>query len=196
MPEDEWGVNWTLAAVTYCMQQSPSRQANRFSASQEIPRILWNPKVHYPIHKCPPSVPFLSQLDLVHTPTSHFLKIHLNIILPSTPGPPKWSLSFRFPHRNPAYASPLPHTRHMPSPSYSSRYYHPNNNEWGLQIIKLLIMWFSPLPCHLVPLRPKHSTQHPILKHPQPTFIPQCERPTFTPTHNNRQNYISVHLNL
>ena len=27
------------------------------------------------------------------------------------------------------------------------------------------------------PLRPKYSPQHPILKHPQPTFLPQCERP-------------------
>ena len=96
-----------LLLLTYCMEQSPSSEAKRFSAIQEIPLILWNTKVHYRIHKCPSPVPTLSQLDPVHVSYSTSCRSilisssHLCLCLPS-------GLSLRFPHQNLEYASPLP----------------------------------------------------------------------------------------
>jgi len=55
---------------------------------------------------------------------------------------------------------------------------------------------FSLFPCYLVHLMPKYTHQHPILKHTQPTFFHQCERPSFAPIQNDRQNYSSVYLDL
>jgi hypothetical protein len=86
--------------LTYYMEQNPSWEANGFSASHEIPHILWNPKVHYRIQKCPPPVPILNQLEPVHTLTFRFQKIHHNIIPHLRLGLPSDLFPSGFPTRN------------------------------------------------------------------------------------------------
>ena len=114
---------------------------------------------------------------------------HLSLGLPS-------GLFPRFPHQNSTCNCPLPNTCYMPCPSHSSQFDHPNDIWWGVQIIKLLNMLFSPLSCYFIPPRPKYSPQCPTLKQLQPTFLPQCERSSFTVILNKWQNYSSIHLNL
>jgi hypothetical protein len=88
------------------MEQNPSWETNRSSASQEILRMLWNPMVHYRTHKCPPPVPVLSQINPVHAPHhiswryTLILFSHLRLGLPSKLFPsdfttkPSMNLSF------------------------------------------------------------------------------------------------------
>jgi len=90
------------------MVQSPSWEAKWFAASQEIPRISRNLKVHYRTHKRPPPVYILGQPNPVHIPTSHLLEIHPYIIHPSTPRSSQWCPSLRFPHQDPIHPLSAP----------------------------------------------------------------------------------------
>jgi len=81
------------------MKLSPSWEANSYSASHEITRLLWNPKFHYSVHNSTPLVPIRSQMHPVHTFPPYFPKIHSNISLPSIPRFSKLSLPFTFTNR-------------------------------------------------------------------------------------------------
>jgi len=63
--------------------------------------------------------------------------------------------------------------------------------EYKLQRSTLRSLLYSPVTSSL---RPKYLPQHPILKHPQPMFLAQCERPSFTSRQNNRQGCNSLIL--
>jgi len=66
------------------MEHSPTSEANRFSSSQEIPRILWNPKVHSqqpaicPYPQPDPSSPH-PFIPLLEDPCQHFSPIYASV---------------------------------------------------------------------------------------------------------------------
>jgi hypothetical protein len=73
------GVVTTL--LTDSMEQSPSCEGNIVLASQEIPHILWNPKVHYRVHMILPLVHIMNHINPVLAFPFHNFKISFNIIL-------------------------------------------------------------------------------------------------------------------
>jgi len=90
--------------------------------------LYGNTKIHYSVHKRLPLTPVLGQINPFHALPTNLLKICFNIILPSTSfNSSKWSPSLMFPQHNPEYTIDLSHTCHMPGPSHSSLFHHPDN---------------------------------------------------------------------
>jgi hypothetical protein len=66
------------------MELNPFWEVASCAATQELPNILWNTEVHYRVHKSPPLVPIVSQINAVHITPSYFSKIYFNITHPPT----------------------------------------------------------------------------------------------------------------
>jgi hypothetical protein len=100
------------------MEQSATREVTR-----QFPSSLWNPKLHYRIHKSPPHVRIRSETNAVHTTPSH--PISKISILPL----PMCVLS---------------HSCYMPRSSHPPDY---STYTWRrVHMTKLLVMQFSALP--------------------------------------------------
>jgi len=158
-----------MSITTNSTKKSLFWEANSHSASQGITCILWNPKVHYHVHKSPP---IMSQKHPVCTFTLYFSKIYSIIIFLSMSKSSKRSLPSRFPNQNFVHISHLFHACYMCCPSHPPWFDHPNNILWSVQLMNRLIMQSSPASHHYFPLRCKQSPQHLVLKHPQATFFP------------------------
>jgi hypothetical protein len=72
------------------MELSPSWEAANCAATQEIPSILWDTKVHYRVHKSPTLVPFLNQTNPIYMIPYYLSRIHFNIVHPSTSSSSQW----------------------------------------------------------------------------------------------------------
>ena len=170
------------------MEHIPSWEANRLS-DKKFSRF-YGTRRFVTIFTSPYSEPDQSS----PCPPSHFLKIHLNIINLSMPGSSKWSLYLRFPHQN-------MYSLHL-SPTLAT---------WPVHLILYLINGIifgeeykslSSTLCSLLHSSTTSSVLGPhifvgtLFTNTTATFLPQRERPSFTPIQNNRQNYSSVSLNL
>ena len=147
------------------------------------------PEGSFPCLQLPANCPYPEPIQSMPPHLTSWRSILILSSLLSTPGSSEWFLPPGFSTKT-LYSSLLhPIVLHAQPISFFFIW-------WGEQIIKLLVVRSSPLPCYLVPLRPKYSPQNPTLELPQPTFLSQCDWPSLTPLQNKMHNYSSVHLNL
>jgi hypothetical protein len=165
------------------VQHSPSLKATTSSATHEIRRILSKPIVHHRMHKSPPPVHILSQIDKDYAPPSNLSKIHFNIILPSDAwvlqvvcflqiSPPKPCMNLSSPPS-------VLHVLHISVLTWPSEWYLVRSTE-------------DQVSCYVVftVLLPRPSYAQICSQRHQSTLLPQCKRQSFTSIKNNRQDCI------
>jgi hypothetical protein len=132
------------------MELSPSWEAVSCAATKDLPSNLWNSKVHYRVHRSSPLVPIVSQINPVHTTPSYLSKIHFNIpnhlrlVLPSGLFPSGLPTNILQVYAH-LFAPFVLHAL----PSHPLWLDHSNYTWRRVQVMKFLIMHFSPISRHI-----------------------------------------------
>jgi hypothetical protein len=71
-------------------------------------------------------------------------KIHFNVIILPTSRSSQWSSRFGLPNQNPVNISRLSHMCYMSRPPHPPRFNHRNSIRWRIQVMKFIIVRFSP----------------------------------------------------
>jgi hypothetical protein len=137
------------------MELSPSCEALNCVATQELFNILWTRRFITVFTRALQW--FLSWARSIQSSPSqpipsYLTKIHFNIVRPPTSCSSQWSLSFYISHQYPICIPLRPHSCYMPCPSHLPSLDHSNYTWRRVQVMKLLIMQFSPTSCHFISL--------------------------------------------
>jgi hypothetical protein len=127
-------------------------ESNSLSAATEITRNLWNPKVHYRIHKSLLPFSILSQ-------TNQFQVLHPNTLRPVS----VLSCHLRLGLPSGLFPSLFVTKSHLIPHDSATKY-----RIWrAVEIAAPFFMKFSSFSCYFLLVRPSYLSQHPVLEHTQ-----------------------------
>jgi hypothetical protein len=149
------------------MDLSHSWEVTCCLATPEFPNILQNLMVQYHVHKSPPVVPILSQINQIHTTPFYFSKISFHIILLLTCVFIVVPFLLAFPPKCYMHSSTPPFVFHVLTISFTLTL------SFHLYLVKsasyeLLILQF-PTTYHFS-LWSRYSPHHLVFEHPQSVF--------------------------
>jgi hypothetical protein len=130
------------------MELSLSPGVASSAAIQELSRMLWNPIVLYRVHQSSPLVPVRNQIDSLHNTLPDLSNIHLNVIHSPSTSEYIFQVFSSFWHLNPSHL----HSCYISYPYHPPRLDNSNYTWRRVQVMKLLVMQFSPNSRHSIPL--------------------------------------------